>query len=71
MKGLGRFFRRGQQGPSPADESDPPDPPDPPERPESHTLERLAKYIKDGKAKNIVVMVSFIVTSSQSLSYRT
>jgi len=68
MKGLGRFFRRGQQGPSPVDESDPPDPP---ERPESHTLERLAKYIKDGKAKNIVVMVSFIVTSSQSLSYRT
>jgi len=47
----------GKQGPSPVDESDPP------ERLESRTVEALAKYIKDGKAKNIVVMVSFIVAS--------
>jgi hypothetical protein len=60
MKGLRRLFKMGQRSPSPEDESDPT------ESLHSRAIEDLAKYIKDGKAKNIVVMVSFIVASSQS-----
>lgn len=49
--GIGRFFNMGQDGSSPVDGSLPP------QTLESRTLEGLAKYIKDGRAKRIVVMV--------------
>ena len=48
----------GQEASTPIDESVPP------ESLESRTLEAVAKYIKDGRAKQIVVMVC----SSPSLS---
>lgn len=37
----------------------------PPETLESRSVEAIAKYIKDGKVKRIVVMVSAIVTGIQ------
>jgi len=48
----------GQDASAPIDESIPPD------TLESRTLEGLAKYIKEGKAKNIVVMVSFAIPTA-------
>lgn len=56
-KGKGRRNRMGQEESRMVDDKTPP------ETLESRSVEAIAKYIKDGKVKRIVVMVSAIVTA--------
>jgi hypothetical protein len=58
-KGKGRRNRMGQEESRMVDDKTPP------ETLESRSVEAIAKYIKDGKVKRIVVMVSAIVTGIQ------
>jgi hypothetical protein len=55
--------RRGRMG---NDESKVVDPSTPPQTLQSRTLESLAQYIKDGRARKIVVMVSLLYTRLRS-----